>query len=162
MGFDAGKLTKGTKRFIAVDTNGLLVRTVVLSARVQDWDGLQDLCALVRPVSPRLSAGWVDAGFAAGVAATKEQFGWDLSVVTKPPDQVGFVVQPRRWVVERTFAWLGRYRRLSKDYEYLLESSETMIFLAMSRLMLRRLARHAPHGVPSPQRQGLRGLARAF
>jgi putative transposase len=66
------------------------------------------------------------------------------------------------WVVERTIAWIGRYRRLSKDYEYLLESSETMIYLAMSRLMLRRLARQAPYGVPSPQRQGLRGLARAF
>ena len=64
--------------------------------------------------------------------------------------------------VERTLAWIGRYRRLSKDYEYLLESSETMVYLAMSRLMLRRLARQAPYGVPSPQRQGLRGLARAF
>jgi putative transposase len=65
-------------------------------------------------------------------------------------------------VVERTIAWIGRYRRLSKDYEYLPESSEAMIYLAMSRLMLRRLARQAPSGVASPQRQGLRGLARAF
>jgi Transposase DDE domain len=65
-------------------------------------------------------------------------------------------------VVERTIAWVGRYRRLSKDYEYLPESSETMIYLAMSRLMLRRLTRQAPSGVPSPQRQGLKGLARAF
>ena len=131
---------KGTKRFIAVDTNGLLIRVAVLSARVQDWDGLLDLCALVRPVSPRLSAGWVDAGFAAGVAATKEQFGWDLSVVTKPPDQVGFQVQPRRWVVERTFAWLTDCRRLTKDYEEYAESSEAFIYLAMIHLMLRRLA----------------------
>ena len=65
-------------------------------------------------------------------------------------------------VVERTIAWIGRYRRLSKEYEYLMESSETMIYLAMSRLMLRRLARQAPCGVPSPQRQGLSGPARAF
>jgi hypothetical protein len=73
-----------------------------------------------------------------------------------------FTVLPRRWVVERMIAWIGRYRRLSKDYGYLPESSETMIYVAMSRLMLRRLARQAPSGVPSPQRQGLRGLARAF
>jgi transposase len=74
----------------------------------------------------------------------------------------GIEVLPRRWVVERTFAWLSKYRRLSKDYEFLPESSEAMIYLAMSRLMLRRLARQAPYGIPSPQRQGLRGLARAF
>jgi putative transposase len=69
---------------------------------------------------------------------------------------------PRRGVVERTIAWIGRYRRLSEDYEYLPESSEAMIYLAMSRLMPRRLARQAPYGVPSPQQQGLKGLARAF
>jgi Transposase DDE domain len=73
-----------------------------------------------------------------------------------------FTVLPRRWVVERTIAWISRYRRLSKDYEYLPESSEAMIYLAMTRLMLRRLVRQAPYGVPSPQRQGLKGLARAF
>jgi Transposase DDE domain len=73
-----------------------------------------------------------------------------------------FTVLPRRWVVERTIAWIGRYRRLSKDDEYLLESSETMIYLAMSRLMLHRIAHQAPDGVPSPQRQRLNGLARAF
>ncbi len=72
-----------------------------------------------------------------------------------------FTVLARRWVVERTFAWVGRYRRMSKDYEYLTESSEAMIYLAMTRLMLRRLARNAPHGVRSPQRMGLTGAARA-
>jgi putative transposase len=131
---------KGTKRFIAVDTNGLLLRVVVLSAKVQDWDGLLDLCGLTQPVSPRLTAGWVDAGFTAGVAAVKERFGWDLTVVTKPPDQRGFVVQPRRWVVERTFAWLTDCRRLTKDYEVYTETSEAFIYLAMIHLMLRRLA----------------------
>jgi putative transposase len=71
-------------------------------------------------------------------------------------------VLPRRWVVERTIAWIGRYRRLSQDDAYLPESREAMIDLAMSRVMRRRLAHQAPYGVPSPQRQGLRGLARAF
>ena len=71
-------------------------------------------------------------------------------------------VLPRRWVVERTIAWMGRYRRVSQEYEDLPERSETMIYLAMSRLMLGRLARQAPYGVSSPQRQGLKGLARAF
>jgi putative transposase len=131
---------KGTKRFIAVDTNGLLLRVVVLSAKIQDWDGLLDLCGLTRPVSPRLRAGWVDGGFAAGVALVKERFGWDLTVVSKPPGQRGFVVQPRRWVVERTFAWLTDCRRLTKDYEVYAETSEAFIYLAMTRLMLRRLA----------------------
>jgi putative transposase len=73
-----------------------------------------------------------------------------------------FTVLKHRWVVERTFAWMGRYRRMSKDYEYLTESSETMIDLTMSRLMLKRLARKEPYGVPSPQRLGLTGSARAF
>jgi putative transposase len=101
-------------------------------------------------------------------------WGGTLELVKPPPRRVlvasdveptprpRFTVLPRRWVVERTIAWIGRYRRLSKEYEYLPKSSETMIYLAMSRLMLRRLARQAPYGVPSPQRQGLKGLARAF
>jgi putative transposase len=83
-------------------------------------------------------------------------------VDVEPPPMPAFTVLPRRWVVERTLAWIGRYRRLSKDYEYLPETSETMSYMAMTRLLLRRLARHAPYGVPSPQRPGLRGLARAF
>lgn len=131
---------KGTKRFIAVDTNGLLVRVAVLSAAVQDWDGLLDLCWVTKPIAPRVTAGWVDQGFAAGVSAAKEQVGWDLTVVAKPPGQRGFQVQPRRWVVERTFAWLTDCRRLSKDYEVYAETSEAFIYLAMIHLMLRRLA----------------------
>jgi putative transposase len=118
----------------------VLVRTVVLNARVQDWDGLQDLCGQLAPVSPRLRVGWVDGGFAAGVATIQEQFGWQLAVVTKEPRQRGFVVQPRRWAVERTFAWLTNCRRLAKDYEVYTETSEAFIYLAMIQLMLRRLA----------------------
>ena len=117
----------------------------VLNAGVQDRDGLQDLCLLTHPVAPRVTAGWVDQGFAGGVAAVKEQYGWELEVVTKPKDQRGFVVQPRRWVVERTFAWLTDCRRLVKDYEVYAETSEAFIYLAMIHLMLRRLAPDAPH-----------------
>jgi putative transposase len=89
------------------------------------------------------------------------RWGW-YPVDVEPPPVLAFTVLPRRWVVERTVAWIGYYRRLSKDYEYLLESSEMIVYLAMSRLMLRRLTRQAPYGVPSPQQLGLRGLARAF
>jgi putative transposase len=133
---------KGTKRFIGVDTSGLLMRVAVLNAGVQDFDGLLDLGHLIQPVAPRVTAGWVDGGFAAGVLTAKERFGWDLSVVTKAPGQRGFVVQPRRWVVERTFAWLTDCRRLTKDYEVYAETSDAFIYLAMIHLMLRRLAPH--------------------
>ena len=140
MGYDAGKQVKGTKRFIAVDTDGLLLRVAVLNAGVQDWDGLLDLCQLVRPVSSRLTAGWVDRGFAGGVERVRDEFGWTLTVVRKAKGQRGFVVQPRRWVVERTFAWLTDCRRLVKDYEVYAETSEAFIYLAMIHLMLQRLA----------------------
>ena len=100
-------------------------------------------------------------GWSLEIVERPRRWGW-YPIAVKPPPMPAFTVLPRRWVVERTIAWIGRYRRLRKAYEYLPESSETMIYLAMSRLMLRRLARHAPYGVPSPQRQGLRGLTRAF
>jgi putative transposase len=124
----------------------------------------------------RLQYIWADVAYRGQRLRTwvAEVCGWTLEIVKPPPRRVlvaadveptprpAFTVLPRRWVVERTIAWIGRYRRLSKEYEYLPESSETMIYLAMSRLMLRRLAQQAPYGVPSPQRQGLSGLARAF
>jgi putative transposase len=124
----------------------------------------------------RLQHIWADMAYRGQRLHTwmEEARGWILEIVKPPPRRVlvagdveptprpRFTVLPRRWVVERTIAWIGRYRRLSKEYEYLPTSSEAMIYLAMSRLMLRRLARQAPDGVPSPQRQGLRGFARAF
>jgi putative transposase len=106
---------------------------------------------------------WVEdaCGWTLEIVERPRRWGW-YPVDVEPPPMPAFTVLPRRWVVERTIAWVGRYRRLSQDDESLLERSETMIYMAMSRLMRRRLARQAPSGVPSPQRQGLRGLARAF
>ena len=106
---------------------------------------------------------WLATDWGGGLEIVQRPRRWGRHPVdVEPPPMPAFTVLPRRWVVERTIAWMGRYRRLSREYEYLPESSEAMIYVAMSRLMLRRLARQAPYGVPSPQRQGLRGLARAF
>jgi putative transposase len=102
-----------------------------------------------------------ECGWILEIVQRPRRWGWYPSDV-EPPPMPAFTVLPRRWVVERTIAWIGRYRRLSKDWVYLPESSEAMISLAMHRLMLRRLTRQAPDGVPSPQRQGLKGLARSF
>jgi putative transposase len=106
---------------------------------------------------------WVEdeGGWTLEIVERPRRWGW-YPMDVEPPPVPAFTVLPRRWVVERTIAWVGRYRRLSNDDEYLPESREAMIDLARSRLMRRRLARQAPYGAPIPQRQGLRGLARAF
>jgi len=145
----------GRKRHILVDTIGLLLTVRVHPADVQDRDGAKLLLAGLGERFPRLAKLWVDAAYQ-GPCATwiTETLGWVVEVVRKPRTWVrvpadqeppempsGFQVLPRRWVVERTFAWLGRYRRLSKDYEVLPETEETWIYLAMSRLMTVRLAR---------------------
>jgi putative transposase len=123
---------------------------------------LQHVWADMASRGQRLRA-WVEdeCGWTLELVERPRRWGWD-SIDGEPPPMPAFTVLPHRWVVARTIAWIGRYRRLSKEYEYLTESSETMIYLAMSRLMRRRLARQSPYGVPSPQRQGLRGLTRAF
>jgi putative transposase len=106
---------------------------------------------------------WLAAHWGGSLEIVQRPRRWGrYPVDVEPPPRPALTVLPRWWVVERTIAWIGRDRRLSKDFEDLPESSATMIYLAMSRLLLRRLARQAPDGVPSPQRQGLRGLARAF
>ena len=145
----------GRKRHILVDTIGLLLAVHVHPANVQDRDGARLLLANLAERFPRLAMLWVDAAYQ-GPCATwiTETLGWAVTVVRKPrrwfrvpadqdpPERpVGFQVLPRRWVVERTFAWLGRHRRLSKDYEVLTATEEAWIYLAMSRLMTVRLAR---------------------
>jgi putative transposase len=140
-GYDAGKKVNGRKRHIVVDTLGMLLAVVVHSAGIQDRDGAMLVLARLRGRFPRLKLIWADAAYAAVVAWTQAVCGWVLELVRKPEGVRTFQVLPRRWVVERTFGWLNRCRRLSKDYERVTESSEAMIHLAMIHLMLKRLCR---------------------
>lgn len=144
---------KGRKRHLLVDTAGLVLKAVVSSADVQDRDGGELLIWALRlygPKLPRLLKVWVDGAYDDRfVEWARTVMGWDVEVVTRSAEQKkakGFVVLPQRWKVERTFGWLGRFRRLSKDYEFCVESSEAFIYLAMSVHMLRRLAAHSPPG----------------
>ena len=120
---------------------GLSVAVVVHAASIQDRDGAQLVLAKVATRAPRLQLVWADGGYAGKLIDwVRDTCGWLLTISKRSDDVVGFQVLPRRWVVERTFAWLGRYRRLSKDYEGCPESSEAMILIAMIHLMVRRLA----------------------
>ena len=137
-----GKRIIGRKRQALVDTNGLLLRVLVHTADISDTEGGVWMLANHRTAFPRLTTIRVDQGYKDGLvqeAATYYQV--TIAVIAKPVDQVGFAVIPKRWVVERTFAWLGRNRRLSKDYESLPECSEAWIYLASIHLMLKRLTR---------------------
>lgn len=140
-GFDMGKQVKGRKRHILVDTLGLVLMVVVTGASVQDRDGAKTLFTKVKHQFSRLQHIWADGAYAGQLIDwVKEQCSWVLEIVSRPPEAKGFEVLPRRWVVERTFGWLNSSRRLSKDYEYLTSHSETMIYMAMIRLMVKRLA----------------------
>jgi putative transposase len=110
----------------------------VLPADVQDRDGAKHLLELL-PVLPRLAVIWADGAYAAVVAWALERFGWVLTTILRPVGARGYVHLPKRWIVERTFGWLGRYRRLSKDYEHSPASSEAWVYLAMTHRMARRL-----------------------
>jgi putative transposase len=130
----------GRKRFVLVDTEGWLIAPYVDGADVPEGDGGRCPVEAARREHPRLTHLWIDAGFGTTFADwVREVIGWTVAVVTKVAGQVGFQVQPRRWVVERTFAWLGKHRRLSKEYDQLEESTEAWIYLAMIGLMARRL-----------------------
>jgi len=131
----------GRKRHLVVDTLGLMLAIVVHAASIQDRDGAKLVIERLRGRFPRLQLIWADGGYAGKLIEwVRSGFGWVLEIVKRSDDVKGFKVLPRRWVVERTFGWLGRQRRLSKDYEALTESSEAMIYIAMTNLMLHRLA----------------------
>jgi putative transposase len=141
-GYDAAKKVNGRKRHILVDTLGLLLMVVVHMASIQDRDGAKSVLTKIKGKFSRLQLIWADGGYAGGLVDwVKATCGWVLEIVKRNDDVTGFQVLPHRWVVERTFGWLGRYRRLSKDYEGLPETSEAMVYAAMTHLMVRRLAR---------------------
>jgi putative transposase len=166
-GYDGGKQVKGRKRHLLVDTEGLVLRAVVHPANIMDRDGVKLVLHEDIPTQfPRLHHLWLDAAYngkGKGKDWIEQTFGWSAQIVQHPPrykkvwvpkdlppEQIdwskylpppGFRVLPRRWVVERTFAWQGQQRRLSKDYERLCATSEALVYLTMIRLMLRRLAR---------------------
>ena len=156
-GYDGGKQIKGRKRHILVDTEGFVLKAKVHSAKIFDRDGIKLLLEGAKEMFPRLSHLWLDAGYngeGRGKDWVEKVLGWTARIVKRPrrwvrvaegeeppPYPKGFIVLPRRWVVERTFSWIGQNRRMSKDYERLAESGEAFIYVAMTRLMARRLAR---------------------
>jgi putative transposase len=141
-GYDAGKKVKGRKRHLLVDTLGLLLVVVVHSAAVQDRDGAKQVFAQARTTCPRLQKVWADGGYAGKLVEwVRQDCGWELAIVKRNDDVKGFAVVPKRWVSERTFGWLNKYRLLSKEYEVLNETSETDIRLAMTHVMVRRLGK---------------------
>ena len=124
-----------------MDTLGLIHAVVVHAASVQDRDGAKLALAKLRGKCPRLTLLWADGGYAGKLVDwVQEKCGWALEIVKRSDDAVGFQVLPKRWIVERTFGWLGRFRRLSKDYEATTESSEAWVTIAMINVMVRRLA----------------------
>ena len=144
-GYDAGKKINGRKRHIVVDTLGLILALVVHPADVQDQDGAVLVLGILGRLKERfhrLKVIFADSAYGRNnlPECVKDAFGWLLQTVLRPARVKGFVVLPKRWIVERTFGWLGRYRRHSKDYERNVASSEAMIHIAMIHLMIRRLA----------------------
>jgi transposase len=154
-GYDGGKKISGRKRHLLVDTEGLVIGAVVHEANIADRDGAKLLLAKISEGLPRMEKVWADRGYNGKIGERiKERLGWALEIVKPPrrwvrvpaneeppPYPAGFIVLPRRWVIERTIAWIMRNRRMSRDYEFLSETTEALIYVAMIRLMLRRLAK---------------------
>ena len=140
-GYDAGKKINGRKRHILTDTLGLLVAAVVHTADIQDRDGAPDVLTSIRAGFPWLRHIFADGGYAGEKlqAALKGKGDWTLEIIKRSDTAKGFVLLPRRWVVERTFAWFGRNRRLAKDFETTIESSTAWLLLASVQLMTRRI-----------------------
>lgn len=142
-GFDAGKKVKGRKRHVLTDTLGLLISGIVHVASVQDRDGAPDLLRGVRSAFPWLRHVFADGAYSGDkLAGTLNTLGhWTLQIVRRSDRAKGFEVLPRRWVVERTLAWLNRNRRLAKDFETAVTTAESWLYIASIQIMVRRLAR---------------------
>jgi putative transposase len=150
-GVDGGKLVNGRKRHIVVDTLGLLLVVLVSAASLSDTEAALDVGVKLRGRFPRLRKIWADQGYKETMVGWfRHQLKVLVEIVVRPAEQKGFVVQPKRWIVERTFGWFNRYRVLSKDNEVYADTSTQWVYLASIDVMLRRLARskrpvsHAP------------------
>lgn len=142
-GYDAGKCIKGRKRHLITDTNGLLVGAIVHAASIQDRDGAPALLASIRSTLPWLRNVFADGGYAGPkLKAELAKMGtWCLKIIKRSDTAKGFELLPRRWVVERTIAWLNRNRRLAKDFEASIESAIAWIMIASIKMLSRRIAR---------------------
>lgn len=141
-GYDAGKKINGRKRHIAVDTNGLLLAVVVTVAGVQDRDGAAQLLTALSSHASTVRHVWADGGYSGRLLPwAKNVLHQTVQVVKRTDNHPGFTVLPRRWVVERTFAWISKYRRCVRDYETLPETHHSMIHITMIMTMSRRLTR---------------------
>jgi len=145
-GYDGAKLVTGRKRHILVDVMGLILVVLVHKASIQEREGAKSLLQRAKQKGfERLCLIWTDGGYSGApmINWVFDLAGWIFEIVKRSDDVKGFQLLPHRWIVERTFAWLGRYRRLRKDYEVLPQTSEAFIYAAMVNLMLARLA-HNP------------------
>ena len=142
-GFDAGKKIKGRKRHIVTDTEGHLVGLQVHAADIQDRDGAVSVLSSIRALYPWLRHIFADGGYAGDKLrnALRKLGRWTIEIIKRSDQAIGFAVLSRRWVVERTFAWLGRCRRLAKDFEATIASAVAWVFVAHIRTLTRRLAR---------------------
>ena len=141
-GYDAGKKIKGRKRHIITDAQGFLVAAVVHTADIQDRDGAPDVLTSIRHSFPWLRHVFADGGYAGDklrTALTKVGQ-WTIEIIKRSDCAKGFEILPRRWVVERTFAWLNRNRRLAKDFERTIESATAWLYLGSIQLITRRSA----------------------
>jgi putative transposase len=143
-GFDGGKLIQGRKRHTIVDKMGYILVVVVHAANIYDGRAARFVIPALFLLLDTVKKIWADGAYSSAelIAWVKAQFDCVLEVVEKKKPVKGFQVVPRRWVVERTFAWLSRYRRLNRDYERNPKSSESMVYVASSRLMLQRLCKN--------------------
>ena len=148
-GYDGGKKINGRKRHVLVDTIGTLQVVVVTAANVEDRDGGVLLFLVAPDLADTLEKVWADQKYRGEfIEWMREDYHIDVEVVKRPEDQEGFVVLPRRWVVERTLGWLMRYRRLSKDDERHVENSESMIYIASIHIMLNKMCPPQRHRKP--------------